>query len=112
MSTNLWKQCVAEFIGTFALIFIGVGSINNNTPALGMGLLGVALAQGLPIAVMASARGGISGGPLNPAITFGVLVGGKIKPATALAYWVAQLAGGTAAGFLLLAVSGETGWAV
>jgi len=109
MNQNLLKQCMAEFIGTFALIFIGVGAIHNNEPAMGMGLLGVALAHGLTIAVMVSATGGISGGHLNPAVTFGLLVGGKIKPANALAYCVAQLAGGAAAGFLLVWMFGANG---
>ena len=112
MNQKLPKQCVAEFIGTFALIFIGVGAIYNNDPKAGMGLLGVALAHGLTIAVMVSATGGISGGHLNPAVTFGVLVGGKIKFADALAYWVAQLAGGAAAGFLLLGIFGANGTAI
>src|SRR4249919_560572 len=97
MQTSLLKQCVAEFIGTFALIFIGVGAIYNNA-----GLLAVALAHGLTIAVMVSATGGISGGHLNPAVTFGLWVGGKIDFKGFVAYWIAQLAGGAAAGFLLL----------
>jgi MIP family channel proteins len=103
MNASLAKKCVAEFVGTFTLIFIGVGAIYNNP-----GLLGVALAHGLAIAVMVSATGGISGGHLNPAVTFGVLVGGKIGLKDSLAYWVAQLAGGTAAGFLLLCVLGDS----
>ena len=104
------KKCLAEFVGTFALIFIGVGAIHNSTdPTAGVGLLGVALAHGLAIAVMVSATGGISGGHLNPAVTFGVLVGGKIKPVDAVAYWVSQLAGGVAAGLVLLLVYGADG---
>jgi MIP family channel proteins len=104
------KKCVAEFIGTFTLIFIGIGAIHNSAdPTAGVGLLGVALAHGLAIAVMVSATGGISGGHLNPAVTFGVLVGGKIKPVDAAAYWVSQLAGGVAAGYVLLAVYGPDG---
>ncbi|MCX6895308.1 MAG: aquaporin [Verrucomicrobia bacterium] len=98
---NLLRQCVAEAIGTFALIFIGVGAIYNNP-----GLLGVALAHGLTIAVMVSATGGISGGHLNPAVTFGLLVGGKISFRDSVAYWVAQLAGATAAGFLCVGLLG------
>ncbi len=110
MSNNLPKQCVAEFIGTFALIFIGVGAIHSyEGAAAGVGLLGIALAHGFTIAVMVSATGGISGGHLNPAVTLGLLVGGKIKPAGAVAYWIAQLAGAAAAGFLLLRVFGENG---
>jgi hypothetical protein len=62
MNTTLSKQCAAEFIGTFALIFVGVGAIYHN-----VGLLAVAFAHGLTIAVMASATAGISGGHLNPA---------------------------------------------
>jgi MIP family channel proteins len=104
------KKCTAEFIGTFTLIFIGVGAIHNaSDPTAGVGLLGVALAHGLAIAVMVSATGGISGGHLNPAVTFGVLVGGKIKPLEAVAYWVAQLAGGVAAGLLLVSLFGADG---
>ncbi len=113
MNNNLLKQCVAEFIGTFALIFIGVGAIYNNSLAgSGVGLLGIALAHGLTIAVMVSATGGISGGHLNPAVTLGILVGGKIKPGEAVAYWIAQLAGGSAAGFLLVALFGSEGTSI
>jgi len=104
------KKCIAEFIGTFTLIFIGVGAIHNSSdPSAGVGLLGVALAHGLAIAVMVSATGGISGGHLNPAVTLGVLVGGKIKPADAVAYWISQLAGGVAAGLVLLTIYGTDG---
>ena len=72
------KALIAEFIGTFALIFVGVGAI-----AAGSGLIGIALAHGLTIAVMASATGAISGGHLNPAVTLGLLLGGKIDAAGA-----------------------------
>jgi len=99
MNTTLSKQLVAEFIGTFTLIFVGVGAIYQNA-----GLLAVAFAHGLAIAVMVSATGGISGGHLNPAVTFGLWVGGKIDLPRGLAYWAAQLLGATAAAFLLLAV--------
>jgi len=97
MQTSLGKQCVAEFIGTFALIFVGVGAIYHNA-----GLLAIALAHGLTIAVMVSATGGISGGQLNPAVTFGLLVGGQMDVRRSIAYWIAQLAGATVAAFLLL----------
>jgi MIP family channel proteins len=113
MNQSLLKQCVAEFVGTFTLIFIGVGAIYNLGSVPG-GLLGIALAHGLAIAVMVSATGAISGGHLNPAVTFGLLIGGKICPTRTIAYWIAQLAGATAAGFLCVhllgvaAVSGGT----
>ncbi len=103
MQTSLLKQCVAEFIGTFTLIFIGVGAIYHFGEISG-GLLAIALAHGLAIAVMVSATGGISGGQLNPAVTFGLLVGGKMNLTKSIAYWIAQLAGGTAAAFLLMFV--------
>src|SRR5881409_1318596 len=106
MNHPLFKPCLAEFIGTFTLIFVGVGAIYQNA-----GLLAVAFAHGMTIAVMVSATGAISGGHLNPAVTFGVLVGGKIHLRPALAYWISQLAGGTAAAFLaghLIASGGAT----
>ena len=105
MKRELIKACIAEFIGTFALIFVGVGAIAN----LGgdhAGLVGIALAHGLTIAVMVSATGAISGGHLNPAVTFGVLVGGKICPTRAMAYWISQLLGATAAAAIMMSVSG------
>ncbi len=84
------SKCVAEAIGTFALIFIGIGAIYASNEHH-MDLLGVALAHGLTIAVMVSATGGISGGHLNPAVTFGRLCGGKIDLKGAISYWVSQL---------------------
>ena len=97
MNTSLSKRCVAEFIGTFALIFVGVGAIYHNA-----GLLAVAFAHGLTIAVMASALGAISGGHFNPAVTFGLLVGGKVDFRVSISYWLSQLAGASVAGFILL----------
>lgn len=101
MNQSLLKPCVAEFIGTFALIFVGICAIHNSTPTAGVGLLGIALAHGLTIAVMVSATGGISGGHLNPAVTFGLLTGGQIDAKRAVSYWVAQLAGAAAAALLV-----------
>ena len=97
MNSTLVKQCVAEFIGTFTLIFIGVGAIAN---ASGLSLLGIAFAHGLAIAVMVSATGAISGGQLNPAVTFGLFVSGHMDAKKTIAYWISQLAGGTAAAYL------------
>jgi aquaporin TIP len=84
------RRGVAELIGTFALVFVGMGSI---VFAADSGLVGVALAHGLTIAIMASAVGHISGGHFNPAVTFGFLVTRRIVPSLAAVYWVAQLAG-------------------
>ena len=102
MNQTLLKQCAAEFVGTFTLIFVGVGAIANDP-----GLLGVALAHGLAIAVMVSATGGISGGHLNPAVTLGVLVGGKMDTKKACAYWAAQLAGAAVAAFICVWLLGS-----
>lgn len=100
MNPILARKCVAEFIGTFTLIFIGVGAIHAaSEPNAGVGLLGVALAHGLAIGVMVSATGGISGGHLNPARTFGpALVTGFWKDH--LVYWIGPLAGGALAGLV------------
>jgi len=88
---NLSQKLAAEFIGTFTLIFAGVSSICLKDST---GLVGIALAHGLALAVMISAFGHISGGHLNPAVTIGALVGKKISAGNALWYIVAQLAGG------------------
>jgi aquaporin Z len=92
---------VAEFIGTFTLLFIGVGSIVAANTIHDPSLIGVAIAHGLAIGVMVSAVGHISGAHFNPAVTFGFLVTRRIKPALAGLYWVAQLAGATLAVLLL-----------
>jgi aquaporin TIP len=84
------RRGFAEFIGAFALIFVGVSSILVGGSA---GLVGVALAHGFVIAVMVSAVGHISGGHFNPAITIGFLVTRRIAPLLAGVYIVAQLAG-------------------
>jgi aquaporin Z len=91
-------RAVAELIGTFALIFVGAGSI---VVTGGQDLVAVALAHGLVIAVMASAVGHISGGHFNPAVTFGFLVTGRIEPALAGIYWAAQFVGGLLGALLL-----------
>jgi MIP family channel proteins len=105
---NKPQKLVAEFIGTFALIFFGVGSIcadqflrSSSNGQIGLGLLGIALAHGLAIGIMVSSLGHISGGHFNPAITIGFWVTRKFSTFDTLAYWIAQLAGGVAAAYLL-----------
>jgi MIP family channel proteins len=91
---------VAEFFGTFTLIFIGVGAIAADYATDGaLGLTGIALAHGLAIAVMVSATAAASGGHLNPAVTCGALAAGKIAPRTAAGYIVAQCLGAVVAAF-------------
>jgi MIP family channel proteins len=97
------RTYLAEAIGTFALIFIGIAAIHN----AGDSLLTVAFAHGLAIAVMVSATASISGGHLNPAVTFGAWVGGKISLVETGKYWVAQCIGATLAGLLACALFGK-----
>lgn len=103
MSKNsLSKPFVAEFIGTFTLIFIGVGSICADSITGGkLGLTGIALAHGLAIAVMVSATAAVSGGHLNPAVTIGLWFVQKIDSKSALIYVLAQCLGGIFAALLI-----------
>jgi aquaporin TIP len=96
-----WRRSLAEFIGTFALVFVGAGAIMSVGPQADAGTLEVALAHGLVIAVMVSAVGHISGGHFNPAITFGFLLTRRMSVLLGLAYWVAQFAAGALAALLL-----------
>jgi aquaporin TIP len=89
----------AEFVGTFALVFVGAGSI-----FVADTLVGIALAHGLVIAVMASAVGHISGGHFNPAVTLGFLVTRRMAPALAVVYWAAQVLGAVLGALLLTLV--------
>jgi aquaporin TIP len=89
---DAFRRSVAEFIGTFALVFAGAGSILVAAAIQEQSILGVAFAHGLAIAVMASAVGHISGAHFNPAVTFGFLVTGRMNPLLAACYWVAQFA--------------------
>ncbi|HTZ33699.1 MAG TPA: MIP family channel protein [Methylomirabilota bacterium] len=101
---NLTQKLVAEFIGTFALIFFGAGAACVDFQLRstgGLGLLAIALASGLAMAIMVSAFGHISGGHFNPAVTIGFWVTKRLSTVDALAYWAAQLVGAAAAGFLL-----------
>jgi aquaporin TIP len=101
MSEDAIRRAVAEFIGTFTLIFIGVGSIVAANTIHDPSLIGVAIAHGLAIGVMVSALGHISGAHFNPSITFGFLITRRIKPALAGVYWIAQFAGAALAALLL-----------
>jgi len=102
------QKLVAEFAGTFALVFFGVGAISadqflrsSTNGQSGFGLLGVALAQGLAIGIMVTSLGHISGGHFNPAVTIGFWVTRKFSTFDTLAYWVAQIAGAVSAAYLL-----------
>jgi MIP family channel proteins len=95
------RRGVAEFIGTFTLIFVGAGSIMAAAGVHDPTLAGVALAHGLAIAVMVSAVGHISGGHFNPAITLAFLLTRRLAPTLAAVYWLAQFSGAVIAALLL-----------
>jgi aquaporin TIP len=95
------RRGVAEFIGAFALTFIGAGAIVTANGIHDTALIGVAIAHGVTIAIMVSALGHISGGHFNPAITLGFLVTRRIKAAMAIVYWIAQFGGAALAALLV-----------
>jgi aquaporin Z len=110
---SLSKRALAEFIGTFWLVLGGCGSavISAAFPHVGIGLLGVALAFGLTVLTMGYAIGHISGFHLNPAVSFGLMVGGRFKASDFPAYVIAQVLGGIVAAALLYVIaSGKAGF--
>ena len=94
--TQHTRALAAEAAGSFWFFFIGAGAIVN-----GGGLLDVALAHGLALAVAISALGALSGGHFNPAVTFALAIVGKHPWSRLPTYWAAQLIGGVLAGFAL-----------
>src|SRR5689334_6949411 len=115
------KKILAEFLGTFSLVLFGCGAavvagktiptaVLADAPA-GIGVLGIALAFGLAVVVMAYAIGPISGCHINPAITVAMLVAGKINGKDALGYVVAQLVGAVIGSAVLYAfIQGSPGF--
>ncbi|MCB9786914.1 MAG: aquaporin Z [Deltaproteobacteria bacterium] len=112
---NLSKKLAAETFGTFWLVFGGCGTavLAAGIPDIGVGLLGVALAFGLTVLTMAFAIGHISGCHLNPAVTLGLVAGGRHPAGEALPYILAQVVGGVAAaGVLYVIASGVDGFTI
>jgi aquaporin Z len=109
------KKNLAELIGTFSLVLFGCGTavisgISQAGPS-GVGLLGISIAFGFAVVAMAYAIGGISGCHINPAVTVGVFVAGRMTAKDAIGYIISQLIGAVlAAGVLYLIVSGQNGW--
>lgn len=104
------KELLAELIGTFTLCFIGIASV---IVAPQFGIVAPALGHGLVLVGLIFAYGHISGAQFNPAVTIGLLVGGKIDAVKAGAYMVAQFIGGVIAAYLIVAlVGGADGVAV
>jgi aquaporin Z len=101
------RKLAAELFGTFWLVFAGCGSavLAAAFPQVGIGLLGVSLAFGLTVLTMAYAVGGISGGHFNPAVSLGLAIGGRFSWSELIPYWVAQVAGGILAAFVLYVIA-------
>jgi len=105
------QALVAEAVGTFALVFVGAGSVClNEYTGRGLGLLGIAIAHGLILSIAVSATAAVSGGHLNPAVTFGFFLTGRMDRNVALRYAGAQLLGATVAAFFLRWVFAEHIW--
>ena len=103
------KKYIAECVGTFVLTFLGCGTamfLGCGEPA---GVVGTAIAFGLAVVAMAYTIGEISGCHINPAITLGVALSGRMSWKDAVGYWVAQVIGGIIAGALLLLVANVVG---
>ena len=111
----LSKKLVAEFLGTFWLVFGGCGAavLDAAFPQLGIGFAGVALAFGLTVVTMAYAIGHISGCHLNPAISIGLAVGKRFPFSEVIPYIVVQVLGGVlGSGVLYLIASGKEGFSL
>src|SRR5436305_3551597 len=113
MESDMSRRVVAEFFGTFWLVFGGCGSavVAAAFPSLGIGFLGVAFAFGLTVLTMAYAVGHISGGHFNSAVTFGLCAAGRFKASDVVPYTIAQVIGAIAAAAVLYAIaSGKPDW--
>src|SRR3954468_13328951 len=98
---DAWRHFSAEFIGTFALVFVGGGAIITSSISSGPGVvLNIAIAHGLILALLVSATMRISG-HFNPAVTAGFLATRRIDPMMAVVYWIAQFLGATVAAYAL-----------
>jgi MIP family channel proteins len=100
------QKLVAEFLGTFAVVFFGAGAICTERflQSSGTGLLATALASGIAIAVLSLAFSHISGAHFNPAVTIGFWISKRMNTMEVLGYWLAQILGGIIAAFLLKAI--------
>jgi len=111
MRGGIAPALVAEAVGTFCFFFVGAGAVVVDGLSGGaVGLVGIALAHGLGLAVMVSALGAVSGAHFNPAVTVGVWIAGKIDPLRGSLYVAAQLVGGLAAGLALRGLLPESAW--
>ncbi|BFG24451.1 hypothetical protein CerSpe_107250 [Prunus speciosa] len=111
-SLGSFKAYLAEFISTLLFVFAGVGSaiaynkLTSNAALDPAGLIAIAIAHGFALFVAVSIGSNISGGHVNPAVTFGLALGGQITILTGIFYWIAQLLGAIVAAFILKFVTG------
>jgi aquaporin Z len=107
LDRRLQRSLVAEFLGTFVLVLGGCGSavLAASVDPGGIGFLGVALAFGLTVMIMAYAVGHVSGGHFNPAVTLGLIAGGRFEVKDAVPYIGSQVVGAVAAAGVLLAIA-------
>jgi len=106
MNTDyLWKALISEFLGTFTLVFVGAGAVAL-TAQQGGSLIGSAFAFGLALMVLIYTWGSYSGSHLNPAVSFGFAVAGRMNWGLMIGYWIAQLLGGIAAAALIAYIFG------
>lgn len=113
MKQNNYNKYIAEFIGTLTLVLMGCGSavIAGSNGTTGVGLLGISFAFGLSVVAMAYAIGHISGCHINPAITIGMVVVGRMKASESIGYIIAQILGAIAgAGILYVIAGGKPGF--
>ena len=109
-SIEAWRDALAEFFATGLFVFVGAGAVVASGIASGGGmdtgrLVAIALAHGLAIAMLVQATAHLSGGHINPAVTFAAAITGRIRPGRALMYVASQLAGAVLAGLLLVYIS-------
>jgi len=112
---NLAQKLIAEFFGTFAVVFVSTGAICAvqylaADPRSATGLIAIAFAYGLAVAVAVTAFGHISGGHFNPAVTIGFWVTQRLGSLTSIFYCVAQLSGAAAASYLVKSILPESTW--
>jgi aquaporin Z len=113
MDSDMSRRVIAEFFGTFWLVFGGCGAavLAAGFPNFGIGFLGVAFAFGLTVLTMAYAVGHISGGHFNPAVTIGLWCAGRCANKHVIPYVIIQVIGAIAAAAVLWVIaSGKPGW--
>lgn len=107
------KKQIAEVIGTFTLVFLGCATALFMTPEMGEAarLVAISLAFGLTVVAMAYGIGPISGAHLNPAVSLGAMMAGRMTTAEMIGYWIAQVIGGLLAAVVLKLMSADPGMA-